>query len=121
MPMRKPAILVKPPATGFENPFVLTQTTTPLSADAIYTSRWTDWLGYGFSHIIITAYADVEPAKNGIRVQFSNDGTTVHDQVTVSELGTVLARMRARYQRVQYVNGGIAQTAFSLSRRMLTA
>jgi len=121
MPMRKAVTQVKPPATGFENPFVFTYTTTPLSADAIYTSAWTDWFGYGFSFIIITAYADVEPAKNGIRVQFSNDGITVHDQTPASELGTVSARMRGRYQRIQYGNGGLAQTAFSLSRRMVTA
>jgi len=98
-----------------------TYTTTPLTAGATYTSGWTDWISHGFSFISVLAYSDVAPATDGFKVQFSNDGSTVHDEVKASATGTIVARMRGRHQRVQYVNGGTNHTVFSLSRRMLMA
>jgi len=106
---------------GLIIPQYFVYTTTPLAAGATYTSWWADWGDCGFSFVVAMAYSDVPPATDGFRVQFSDDGATVHDEKTASATGTMVARMRGRYQRVRYTNGATAQTVFSLSRRMAMA
>ncbi len=98
-------------------------TTTPLAANAVYTSTWFSAVYLG--HLSYLTNADVASAVNGVRLQESNDGVTPHFEqrqsttaITIGGVNSFYARLdsipRSRYVRIIYVNGAAVQNLFSL-------
>lgn len=91
-------------------------TTTLLGNGEVFTGSWTDVKNY--AEIAIGIYSDKASATNGVDVQWSNDGTTIHDH-DYSTLAASIGDGRTynpmfRYFRLVYTNGTQAQTAFSI-------
>ena len=91
-------------------------TSTPLGIDGVFTGGMTETLDYGI--IYITVHADVASATDGLNVQQSMDGVDWHfgDVFTIVDGSskTFSINPHARYYRVVYTNGGVAQTHFEL-------
>lgn len=91
-------------------------TSTPLLANATFTGGWQDTLD--FSEVIVTIYTDQPSITDGLVIQWSTDGITVHntDVFTISATSgkTFSFQCVARYVRVVYTNDGVAQTYFVL-------
>jgi len=90
--------------------------TTPLAEDAIFTGTSDDLLNY--ASINVNIFADQNSATNGISLQWSSNGTN-WDHI---ELFTYIASTsrqftlapRAKFFRIVYTNGAIAQSTFRL-------
>jgi len=98
-------------------------TTDNLLANGIWTSSsWFDAANYGY--ITILASADV---TGTLYLQYSNDGVNIHNEVraatTLTTLSTgdtlyaatIMSARPARYVRPAFINGGTAQSSFSLT------
>jgi len=104
----------------------ITFTTTPLGANATYTSSGYDNLTGRLGFIGALAFADQPSATDGFMVEQSIDNTNWDLQsgkTTVSaNVGKgIKAAMVARYVRVKYINGATAQTVFRLGGRFMIA
>jgi len=104
----------------------VTFTTTPLGANATYTSGGYDNYYGRLGFIGALAFADQASATDGFMVEQSIDGTNWDLQsgkTTVSaNVGSgIKVAMVARYVRVKYINGGTAQTVFRLGGRWMIA
>jgi len=92
-------------------------TSTPLGIGATYTGTWTEIKDY--NSINLGVYADQNSATDGLKIQYSANGVSVHHEHAWSFLaasngiGYQLAA-EFRYFRVQYINGAVAQTTFQL-------
>lgn len=93
--------------------------TTPLGIGATFTGSAIDMLDY--STLRISVYASTSSAVDGWQVQFSNDGVNWDfirktNYVTSATGGNAYAVYNrvARYARVVFINGGVAQAAFRL-------
>lgn len=90
--------------------------TTPLAGGATFTGTWEEITNY--SGIVISVFADVASATDGLKFEWSSDGTNVDvDEVSgvTANVGRGFTQMpRSRYFRIRYVNGASAQTAFRL-------
>lgn len=106
----------------------LTNSPTPslLNPSGVYTSDW--YPSTGFVSIALLITTDQVSAGNGIEVQFSLDGSTVHrrtqrtysaSDVTNGSKFVAFAN-QGNYFRLIYTNGGVTQTVFSLGFRMNT-
>ena len=93
-------------------------TDTPLGIGEVFTgSGWQDSLDYGV--ISIDVSADQASATDGLVVQWSNDGITVHN----TDSFTILANTNKtftfgpanRYIRLKYTNGAVGQEVFQLN------
>ena len=90
----------------------LNSTQVPLAADATFTGVWEDVVNY--AAIAVTYFTDQYSAVNGAKIQWSTDGVNVD----IEESGTVPPNLggyavvppKARYMRVVYTNGAVAQT-----------
>jgi hypothetical protein len=91
-------------------------TTTPLGANATFTGTSEMTNGYGI--IYINVYASVASAADGLLIEQSSDGINWDhdDKYTVPALSgkNYSINPYARYLRVSYTNGAVAQTAFRL-------
>jgi hypothetical protein len=91
-------------------------TSDTLGADATFTGTGVDCLGY--NSVAITLFADQDSADSGMTFQFSIDGTNWDDvyRFTLDQSASAARRFQfpvtARYFRVVYINGGVAQGAF---------
>jgi len=107
--------------SGFVFPNYTLLTTTPLGANASYSSYWYNYSAYGFAQIHILAYSD----QNGtLYLDFSDDQThylTVQASLTGGSGITITSRIYGQYFRIRYVNGATAQTIFLLSYRAAIA
>jgi len=104
----------------------VTFTTTPLGANATYTSGSYDNRIARLGFIGALAFADQASATDGFMVEQSIDNTNWDLQsgkTTVSaNVGKgIKVAMVARYVRVKYINGGTAQTVFRLGGRFMIA
>lgn len=92
-------------------------TSTPLAGGATYTGSWTEITTY--NSINLGVYSDVGSATDGLKVQYSADGVTVHHEHFwtfpggSSGVGYQLSS-EFRYFRIEYVNGASAQSVFQL-------
>jgi len=90
--------------------------TTPLDSAGTFTGSWEDTIDYGT--IIIGVKSDVDSATDGLKIQWSSDGVTVHDDDVFSIMannGKVFTFQPVRrYFRLVYVNGGSGQSSFNL-------
>ena len=105
-------VVVVSGSTGFTS--TVNSTTTPLSGGATYTGTWEDINQY--ASIVVIASADV---AGTLYVDFSADGSTTARAVQLSDgtsgsLGIHALTKVARYYRVRVVNGGSAQSSFSV-------
>jgi DUF4097 and DUF4098 domain-containing protein YvlB len=93
-------------------------TTTPLAANASYTSSSDDRYGRTHRTVIAHAYAD-QPGT--LYIEQSPDGTNwdISESTSVAaNTGTALITViKSRYMRFRYVNGANAQTVFRLAKR----
>jgi hypothetical protein len=91
-------------------------TEVPLGIDGVFTGTSTEILE--FSAIAILLTSDADSAIDGLSIQFSDDGILWH----IGETYTLLANAtkfftppcQAKYYRIVYTNGGVAQTTFHL-------
>jgi len=90
--------------------------TTPLASGASFTGSWEDTIDYG--SIIVGVIADAASASDGLKVEWSSDGVTTHDNdvFTINaDRGKVFTFQPVRrYFRVVYKNGTSGQTSFNL-------
>lgn len=93
---------------------------TVLGANAVFTGTFVDVSGY--STLSIVVFSDQASATNGLTIQYSSDGTNVddNDQYTIpASNGQMLSfPLAARYYRVVYTNGAVAQTIFRLQAKV---
>ena len=91
-------------------------TSTPLGISGVFTGTAEEVTNFGV--IVVTTYSDKASATDGLSVQFSSDGTNwdSNDVYTISALSgkTFSFQCPAKYFRVVYTNGVIAQTTFRL-------
>lgn len=96
---------------------VVAHTTTPLAANASFTSDPFPCKGWG--KVVGTLYADQDGT---LRVQFRNDGTNWDGEETIAyTAGTRLnieVPVHGDEARVVYDNGAVAQTTFRLYLRL---
>lgn len=91
-------------------------TATPLGISGVYTGTGEEILDYASIHVYI--FTDQISASSGLEIQFSTNDVTYR----TSDLYTIEANSpkhlcfppEARYFRVKYTNGAVAQTAFEL-------
>lgn len=92
---------------------------TPLGANAVYGSTAFDALNY--SRITLLAFSNRASAANGVQVEQSIDGEDDHwDYSTNYTLAAGVAiaatiELVARYVRITYTNGAVAQGTFRLA------
>lgn len=92
----------------------------PLIGGGTFTGDWIDTTGIGI--VYISAYSDVGSATDGLIVEQSTDGITAHfdDVFTIpADLGKNFSiNPHAKFLRVRYINGPIAQTVFALQTKL---
>ena len=97
-------------------------TATPLGIGATFTGEWVDVTEYGI--IYVNTYSDVASATDGLSIQQSSDGTNAdHDDVFTIGAGSAknfAINPYAKYYRVVYTNGTVAQTTFRLQSKLNT-
>lgn len=97
-------------------------TTTPLSSSSTFSGVFT--LCTGYNSLIVTVSSDQNSSAGGIEIIFSDDGTT--DSFTFSDTYFANSKYIKNYQiikkyyRINYVNGSVSQTSFSLQSRLST-
>lgn len=95
----------------------LNSTSTPLGANGTFTGAWEDVLGY--TNIAITLNSDQNSATNGLIIEASTDGINVDDSdvftVPLNNGNQLTFGVVARYFRLRYINGPVAQASFRLA------
>lgn len=110
-------------SSDYELPVTLTghvcshnTTVTPLGANQTFIGQWQDCINYGL--ISIGVNADQNSATNGLVIQWSIDGSIIHDTDTFSILAnkskTFTFGPARRFIRVIYTNGTISQGSFNI-------
>lgn len=103
----------------------LSPATSVLGVNAVYTSTWMD--SESFPTVRLLVSSDQISADNGIKIEWSDTaaGTAVRSAQTNSFRQGHIANgrfinysTRARYFRITYTNGSVAQTRFFLNLRM---
>jgi hypothetical protein len=91
-------------------------TTAPLGGSGTFTGEWEDVTCSAF--IRITILADQGSASDGLKLQWSNDGSMMVFEESSSVSANVgrgfAITTRAKYFRIQYVNGATPQGSFTL-------
>lgn len=91
-------------------------TTIPLGIGGVFTGVADDIKDY--SAVNISIWADEDSAVDGLSIEWSQDGTNWDEKMPVSigasKVESYEFGVRARYFRLVYTNGGVAQGAFRL-------
>lgn len=92
-------------------------TSTPLGSNATFTGTWID--GTNFNCVALGIYADQSSATNGVKYQFSQDGSNVHHEHTYTYIADTYGSgytvpIEFKYYRIVFVNGSVAQTSFKI-------
>jgi len=98
-------------------------TTTPLGISGVYTGTWHDVIDA--IHIAVLVTSDVASSTDGVRVEWSSDGSTVLD-ADAFNLDAGATKIwtfgpHTKYYRVKYTNGTSAQSTFEISSIIKTA
>lgn len=99
---------------GFESPVsTLNSRSTPMAADEVWIGQWEDV--HNYSAIQVAALTDASSAlPAGAKVQYSIDGTNVYNEESAYVLAGIpvyaVFPPKARYFRIHYTNGPVAQT-----------
>jgi hypothetical protein len=96
----------------------LNSTHAPLGIAGVFTGGWEEVTNYAV--ISLSVISDQSSAPEGLVFQWSGDGVNVDRSEPSGLVGGVQGRafsmsVRARFFRVVYTNGGVAQTVFRLS------
>lgn len=99
-----------------------TVTSTPLLANAVFTSIWYDAFGLETIYLSLTSFSDQASAASGVVVQETDDqanANLTNTSLTASSLASTTfkgyATIRRRFFRVVYTNGAVNQTAFEMT------
>jgi hypothetical protein len=93
-------------------------TTTPLGISGTFTGTWSSVTDY--SQAIIVVVTDENSAADGLKIDTSEDGSTVDHTHVFSPLANdpyghhYASTLESKYMRVRYTNGVAAQTIFKL-------
>lgn len=91
-------------------------TSVPLGISGVFTGAWVEVLKY--AQVAVIVISDQNSNANGVQVQFSSDGISVdhtHSYSYTAAFGhAIQVHTHARYYRVVYTNGAVAQTTFRL-------
>lgn len=94
----------------------LNTTSANLGSGATFTGPWEDVSGYATISVLVKS--DVASATDGLKLELSADGITVHndDVYTIPANSGKVFSVPAfgKFFRVRYVNSGTAQTSFTL-------
>ena len=97
-------------------------TTSVLANDATFTGSAE--ICFGYSAVSLLVYADQASASDGVKVQWSTDGTNYdyEDSFSVSAAtgASKTFPVRSKWYRVSYTNGGVTQTVFRLQTMLST-
>ena len=92
----------------------------PIAGGGTFVGEWIDTTGIGI--VYISAYSDVASATDGLVIEQSTDGINAHfDDVFTVPAGigkNFSINPHARFLRVRYINGLIAQTTFALQTKL---
>jgi hypothetical protein len=95
----------------------LNSTTIPLAPAATYTGTFEDVVG--FSTIAVSVFSNADSATDGLIAEFSSDGINVDHQdfytLRGGEGNQLTFGVLAKYFRIRFINGGVAQSTFRLS------
>jgi hypothetical protein len=125
MALNTPLVATNTAPTGTENTavtrpifrkFQYLETNQLLGANAGFTGSWHDTTLTGGNYVMATSVANVAAVSNGFQIQESEDLTNTRVVASLGANSTLRAYgfIRARYWRVVYTNGAVAQTSFSL-------
>jgi hypothetical protein len=97
-------------------------TTTALGVSGVFNSAWQDTQAEATTFVEASARADVASAANGFVIQENDDTsqdanftrTVASASVSANTTAFISANIKARFWRIQYTNGGTAQTSFKL-------
>lgn len=91
-------------------------TTSTLGSGATFTGSWEEILKYSSISVLINS--DQDSAADGLKVEWSADGSTIHSNDLFSYSAAVGKQYTfgtpARYFRLRYTNGGTGQGSFTL-------
>ena len=91
-------------------------TTTPLGIGGVFTGDWEDITQY--PAIAFASLSDQASAADGVKFQWSADGSTIiHEQSTSALANVEVTRqvmLEARYFRIVYTHGAVAQSSFEI-------
>lgn len=94
-------------------------TTAPLAANLQFTGAWKDVTAY--KSVSIYQLSNTTSATGGLKLQFSNDGSTIDFSFDISTSFGVNKFYKlpiyGKFFRVIYVNGGTAQASFRINTR----
>lgn len=93
-------------------------TTTPLTGGGVFTGSWVENKNY--ASLALGLKADQNSATDGVEIEFSNDGSTIHHTHNYTYYAAgggigYIFQPEFKYYRVKYTNGASAQTSFTLS------
>ena len=93
-------------------------TQAALGVSGVFTGSWTEITLYDGISVLVDG-ASAGTAGGTLEMQFSHDGTTVHRNISIAIADVTAAAPRtlgtvARYFRVIYTNGSVAQTALDI-------
>lgn len=95
---------------------IVNSTNIPLSANAVFNGLSVDSLNYAM--ILVSVYSNVASATKGFCLQFSTDNINWFDAecytIGDGETKSFSYQPEAKYYKVKYTNGAIAQGAFRL-------
>lgn len=98
--------------------------TTPLAANASFTSAWVDTFQTGDCFVTAVVFpGSIGSASNGFSIQVTNDTGTTSTQGNISQTSiatagvavTLTASITYRYWRINYTNGATPQVTFELT------
>lgn len=93
---------------------------TTLGANGVFTGTMFD--AFNYSTLSVLVFTDQVSATNGLVIQYSTDGTNIddNDQYTIpaSNGQQFSFPLAARYYRVVYTNGAVAQGAFRIQAKV---
>lgn len=91
-------------------------TNTPLGSNATFSGAWCNITQAAM--LTIAVFADQNSAANGLKFQWSSDGTNIdlsEDSIIIANTGRAFSLTpRAPYFRIEYTNGASAQSVFRL-------
>ncbi len=96
----------------------LNSTTALLGIGAVFTGAFEDVLE--FADVVISIFSNQSSATDGLRLELSSDGVNADEFDAYTFIGGTgngkqySVGLTARYFRVRYTNGGVAQTVFRL-------
>lgn len=128
-PLTDAQLAARLPLAALLTPVARIETTTPLGSNGVFTGAWHDRTLDGVNFVEAVSRADQNGLISGFVLQQSDDITNVNLTMTTHTFSgntggstpgagrncLLFARLFARYWRVMYTNGAVAQASFELT------